>query len=129
MARVLGVGGVFFKSRDRDALRDWYERVLGLDFQDWGGVAFTPVDAAGQPGARTVFTSFEADTDYFEPSREEFMFNLMVDDLDGMLARCREHGVTPMRTFDDEPNGSFAHIVDLEGRKIELWEPKEMPPR
>lgn len=127
MAQVLGVGGVFFKSHDQAALRDWYARVLGLPFSDWGGVFFTPEAAARHPGAGTVFTSFDNDTDYFEPSAREFMINLMVDDLDGMLARCAEHGVTPIKMFDDEPNGRFAHIMDPEGRKLELWQPKPMP--
>ena len=127
MAKVLGVGGVFFKSQDQEAMREWYSRVLGLDFEDWGGMFFTPEMAAGQPGAGTVFTSFEAETDYFEPSTKEFMINLMVDDLDGILERCAGEGVEPVETFDDEPNGRFAHIIDLEGRKLELWEPKPMP--
>lgn len=126
MAKVLGVGGVFFKSRDEAALRDWYGRVLGLSFEDWGGVIFTPQLAASHPGAATVFSSFKADTDYFEPSTKEFMINLMVDDMDGILARCAQHGVMPLLRLDDEPNGRFAHILDPEGRKLELWEPKPM---
>lgn len=126
MAKVIGVGGVFFKSRDQAALREWYTRVLGLTFTDWGGVIFTPEEAAKQPGAATVFTSFQADTDYFDPSTEAFMFNLMVDDLSGVLARCKEHSVEPVKLFDDQPNGRFAHIMDPEGRKIELWEPAPM---
>ena len=126
MANVLGVGGVFFKSQDQEAMQEWYSRVLGMDFEDWGGMFFTPEMAADQPGAGTVFTSFEANTDYFEPSTKEFMINLMVDDLDAILSRCAQHGVVPVKMFNDEPNGRFAHIIDLEGRKIELWEPKPM---
>lgn len=127
MARVLGIGGLFFKSADGTSLRAWYERVLGLEFTDWGGVLFTPDAAAAQPGAATVFSSFTADTDYFDPSTKEFMFNFMVDDLDAMLERARAAGVEPVRMFPDEINGRFAHIMDPEGRKIELWEPKPMP--
>jgi predicted enzyme related to lactoylglutathione lyase len=126
MAKVLGVGGVFFKARDLDALRDWYGRVLGLDFNEWGGVWITPEAMSAHPGAGTVFSPFKADTDYFSPSNKDFMFNLAVDDLDGVLARCKEHGVEPVKTFPDEPNGRFAHIIDPEGNKIELWEPKPM---
>src|SRR5262245_42752924 len=126
MAKVLGVGGVFFKSRNEAALRDWYSRVLGLSYEDWGGVIFRPEHAANQPGAATVFASFKADTDYVEPSTREFMINLMVDDMDGVLARCAQHGVTPLRRMDDEPNGRFAHILDPDGLKLELWEPKPM---
>lgn len=126
MARVLGIGGVFFKSQDEAALREWYARVLGLSFEDWGGVLFMPDVAASHPGAATVFSSFKANTDYFEPSTKEFMINLMVDDLEGILARCTQHGVEPVKTFKDEPNGRFAHIMDPEGRKLELWEPRPM---
>lgn len=127
MAKVLGVGGVFFKARDGDALRAWYQRVLGLDFFDWGGTVFTPDVAAAHPGAATVFSPFKADTDYFAPSTKEFMINLMVDDLDAMLARCKAEGVEPVKLFPDEINGRFAHILDPEGTKIELWQPKPMP--
>ncbi|MGE0532096.1 MAG: VOC family protein [Hyphomonadaceae bacterium] len=126
MAKVLGVGGVFLKSRDGDAVRDWYSRVLGIDFQDWGGALFLPQDTAAHPGAATVFSFFACDTDYFAPSDTDFMFNLMVDDLDAILARAKEHGVEPVKLFPDEPNGRFAHIMDIEGRKIELWQPKPM---
>jgi predicted enzyme related to lactoylglutathione lyase len=126
MASVLGIGGVFFKSPDGAALRQWYADVLGLSFRDWGGV-WLPADAfAAHPGAGAVFSPFAADTDYFAPSTKEFMINLVVDDLDGMLARCRQHGVEPVKLFPDEPNGRFAHIIDPEGRKIELWQPKPM---
>lgn len=124
--KVLGLGGLFFKSADTAAMRDWYGNVLGLAFEPWGGLVFLPETAAEHPGAGTVFSPFKADTDYFAPSDKEFMFNLMVDDLDGMLARCAEHGVKPVKTFPDEANGRFAHIMDPEGRKIELWQPKPM---
>ncbi len=124
--KVLGLGGLFFKSADTAAMRDWYGNVLGLEFEPWGGLVFLPETAAEHPGAGTVFSPFKADTDYFAPSDKEFMFNLMVDDLDGMLARCAEHGVKPVKIFPDEANGRFAHIMDPEGRKIELWQPKPM---
>ena len=124
--KVIGLGGLFFRSADPAALREWYGRVLGLEFADWGGVVFTPATAAAQPGAATVFSGFAADSDYFAPSTNEFMFNLMVDDLDGMLARCAAQGVEPIKLMPDEGMGQFAHIMDPEGRKIELWEPKPM---
>jgi predicted enzyme related to lactoylglutathione lyase len=127
MAKVLGVGGVFFKSADGDALKQWYARVLGLEFQDWGGVWLPADKFAAQPGAGTVIHAFKADSDYFDPSTRDFMVNLVVDDLDGVLARCRDNGVEPIKLFPDEANGRFAHILDPEGRKVELWEPKPMP--
>lgn len=123
MANVLGLGGLFFKSSDPDATKEWYGRVLGIKVEPWG-IIFTPDAAAAHPGAATVFAPFKGDTDYFEPSDKEFMFNLMVDDIDGILARCAEHGVEPVKTFPDDYNGRFAHIMDPEGRKIELWQPR-----
>lgn len=126
MAKVLGVGGVFFKSQDGAKLQAWYKDVLGLSFHEWGGVVFTPDAMAGHPGAGTVFSFFKPDTDYFAPSAKDFMINLAVDDLDGILARAKTHGVEPVKTFPDEANGKFAHIIDPEGTKIELWEPKPM---
>ena len=128
MVKVLGLGGLFFKSADSEATRLWYARVLGLDFTEWGGVVFTPDAAMAQPGAATAFSPFKADTDYFAPSDKDYMFNLIVDDLDGVLARCKAEGVEPVKLFPDEGNGRFAHIMDLEGRKIELWQPKPMAP-
>jgi predicted enzyme related to lactoylglutathione lyase len=124
MPKVLGLGGLFFKSIDPASMQEWYTRVLGLEFADWGGVVFTPDAAARHPGAATVFSAFAADTDYFSPSDTTFMFNLIVDDLDGILARCAEQGVEPIKIMRDEFNGHFAHIIDPEGRKVELWEPK-----
>ncbi len=126
MARVLGLGGLFFKSPDPQAMRDWYSRVLGVEFADWGGTVFLPETAAAHPGAGTVFCPFDADSDYFAPSTEPYMINLMVDDLKAMLARCSEHGVEPVLEMLGEANGDFAHILDPEGRKLELWQPKPM---
>jgi len=125
MAKVLGVGGVFFKSKDLAALKAWYARVLGLEIGDWG-VFFTPDMVKDTPGSGTVFSPFKDDTDYFSPSDKEFMFNLIVDDMDAMLARCKAQGVEPVKT-QDESYGRFAHIIDIDGRKVELWQPLPMP--
>jgi predicted enzyme related to lactoylglutathione lyase len=122
MAKVLGVGGIFFKSADVPALRAWYARVLGLEIGDWG-FFFTPDMVADKPGAGTVFSPFKATTDHFLPSTHDYMINLLVDDLDAVLARAAAEGVTPIKR-QDESYGGFAHIMDPEGRKIELWEPK-----
>jgi predicted enzyme related to lactoylglutathione lyase len=81
---------------------------------------------AEQPGAGTVFSLFPDDTDYFAPSTKPFMLNLAVDDLAGILELAKAHGVEPVRTFDDQPNGRYAHIVDPEGTTLELWEPAPM---
>ena len=123
MAKVLGLGGLFFKSADAEATRAWYARVLGIEPTEWGGTWFPAADFAAQPGAGTVFNIMSSG-EYIAPSTNEFMLNLVVDDLDGVLARAKEHGVEPIKTFPDEFNGRFAHILDPEGRKVELWEPR-----
>ena len=125
MAKVLGVGGVFFRSKNPAALGQWYKDVLGLEMQDWGGAFIAPGPMAAHPGAGTVFAPFKQDTTYFEPSAKDFMINLAVDDLEGILAACARHGVEA-KVLPDEPNGRFAHILDPEGTKIELWQPKPM---
>ena len=125
MAKVLGIGGVFFKSKDPGALINWYRDVIGVELEDWGGVVFRPAAMAAHPGAATVFSAFETDTTYFAPSTKDFMINLAVDDLDGILTSCARHGVEA-NVLPDEPNGRFAHIVDPEGTKVELWQPKPM---
>jgi catechol 2,3-dioxygenase-like lactoylglutathione lyase family enzyme len=122
--KIIGVGGIFFKCADPDATRDWYTRVLGLAFENWGGLVFDPALAAAHPGAGTVFSPFKADTDYFGPAEAQFMINLMVDDLDAILSHAAEHGVVPVETMPDDYNGRFAHLIDPDGRKLELWQPR-----
>jgi predicted enzyme related to lactoylglutathione lyase len=119
MAKVLGIGGVFFKAADTKALVDWYARVLGFSVEDWGGVVFKPSGAGHQ-----VWSPFKADTDYFAPSSQPYMLNLMVDDLDGVLAKAAAEGVEPTGRQDDENFGKFAWLMDPNGLKLELWEPK-----
>lgn len=127
MAKVLGIGGLSFKARDPEAVRKWYADVLGIEPTEWGGTWFPADGFAAQAGAGTVFNIMKESTDYLAPSTNEFMFNLVVDDLDGVLARATTHGVEPVKMFPEEMNGRFAHIIDPEGRKIELWQPKAMP--
>ena len=121
MARVTGIGGIFFKCADPKSLSDWYRRVLGFAVEDWGGALFRP-DSAGPP--RLVWGPFAQDTDYFLPSPRDCMINLAVDDLDGMIARLAEHGVEILGRDDSDPNGRFAWFLDPANLKIELWEPK-----
>jgi len=117
MARVLGVGGVFFKAADPAALGEWYGRVLGMEVQDWG--AMFPYPDRGY----TVWSPFAADSGYFDPSPHAFMVNLVVDDLDGVLARAMTAGVEPLGRDDGDENGKFAWLLDPAGVKVELWEP------
>lgn len=121
MARIIGVGGIFFKARDPKALSAWYRDTLGLAVEDWGG-ALLPSAAEGPP--HFVWSPFSADTKYMEPSTGEFMINFAVDDLDGVLAQIERKGMNILDRSEDE-NGRFAWILDPEGTKIELWQPKE----
>ncbi|MGI8988547.1 MAG: VOC family protein [Bryobacteraceae bacterium] len=107
MAKVTGIGGIFFKSQDPKRLYDWYDKRQGVK--------------EGEVGT-TVWSLFPSDTKYFEPSRAPFMVNYRVDDLDGMLDALREQGVEIERREDSE-YGRFAWIADPEGNRIELWEP------
>jgi len=119
---VTGVGGVFFKAKDPKALAAWYHNVLGLSMEAWGGAALR-YDAPKHPSV-LIWNAFPASTNYFAPSNSAFMINYAVDDMDALLARLRAKGVEILKREDDDPNGRFAWILDPEGNKIELWEPK-----
>lgn len=119
--QVLGLGGLFFKSPEPSRLRQWYERVLGLHFNSWGGLVFDPTTLPAN-GA-VVFTPFAADTDYFAPSKQPFMFKLVVDDLDAVVARAAAAGATVLTERASGEHGDFAWLIDCDGNKIELWQP------
>jgi catechol 2,3-dioxygenase-like lactoylglutathione lyase family enzyme len=118
MATVLGIGGVFVRSRDPDALRAWYRDMLGLDIQDWGGAQFMAT-----PDSYGVWSAFRADTTYFAPSEREFMVNLRVDDLDALLAQLRARGARVLDRREDGADGKFGYVVDPDGTLLELWQP------
>jgi len=119
MARVTGIGGVFFKSEDPQALLEWYVEHLGLSTEHPGFVVMSWGDAGGT----TIWSPFPADTDYFGSSGSQWMVNYRVDDLDELLAQLRDEGIrVDDETMGDE-NGKFGWCWDLEGNRIELWEP------
>ena len=122
---ITGVGGVFFKAKDPKALAAWYRDVLGLPLEVWGGAKLR-YDAPKHPPA-LIWNAFPASTKYFAPSTSEFMINYAVDDMDAFLTRLRAKDVAILKRVDD-PNGSFAWILDPDGNKIELWEPKGTAP-
>ncbi len=128
MAKVIGVGGVFFKTKDPKALAQWYKDTLGLSLNDMGGADFIhgDSDAAFGLGARTIWAPFDADSDYFAPSSHDVMINLMVDDLDAVLAHAREAGAQIVGEVQRFEYGSFGWVMDPDGRKIELWQPTAM---
>ena len=124
MAKVLGVGGVFFKSDDGDKIGEWYQKWLGLPVTPPYGASFMP-DAL-PPGSVTVWAPFKSDSEYFAPSDKQHMINLIVDDLDGALAQVAEGGAEVVGDLEEFEYGRFGWFIDPEGTKIELWEPKEV---
>lgn len=123
MARVTGIGGVFFKARDAEQLRAWYRTHLGLDIQDWGGVSFRSPDGSDGGEAVTVWTVFPRTSNYFDPSPAPFMINYRVDDLRAMLAELRERGCVVDERIEESEFGKFGWVQDPEGNRLELWEP------
>ena len=121
MAKVLGVGGVFFKSPDPEKLYQWYERWLGFKAEPQSGMAFEPQNMP--KGSVTVWSAFKSSTDYFAPSAKEFMFNLVVDDLRGALAQVKEGGAQIIGEVEEHEYGKFGWFMDPDGNKVELWEP------
>jgi len=119
--RVTGIGGVFFKSEDPKATKDWYKTHLGLNTDDYG-CTFWWKDKQGND-ATTQWSPFKKDTSYFEPSKKEFMMNYRVHDLVELLATLKDEGVTIVGEMEEYDYGKFGWIIDPEGNKIELWEP------
>ena len=125
MAKVTGIGGVFFKSRgDNAALAAWYRDNLGLALEDFGGAILRWPDDTAEDRGLTVWHIAEKDSQWFSPSSAPFMINYRVDDLDGMLAQLRAAGVEIVGGPESHENGKFAWILDPDGNKVELWEPK-----
>jgi len=123
MARVVGVGGVFFKSPDPKAIGEWYQKWLGVPVQHPYGASFKP-DAIPPNGA-SVWTPFPDDTKYFDPPSRPFMINLVVDDLAGALAQVKEGGAELVGEPDDGEYGKFGWFIDPDGNKVELWQPPD----
>lgn len=121
MRRVTGIGGIFFKARDPQALAAWYRTHLGLDVQDWGGVSFRWADDS--PTGTTVWSPFPQDTSYFAPGSAPFMVNYRVHDLHALLAQLRAEGCAVDDKVEESAYGRFGWVFDPEGHKIELWEP------
>jgi len=124
MDRVTGLGGFFFKSDNPGELYAWYEKHLGLKKEPHGGVLFPWKDAQNDTPGRTVWGIFPKDTQYFNPSRSSFMMNFRVDDLDRLLEVLRQEGVEIDERREEYSYGRFAWIMDPEGNRIELWEPR-----
>ena len=124
MARITGIGGVFFKSaRDNAELGAWYRKHLGMQLEDWGGAILKWPDDKAADGGLTVWTVAEKDSQWFSPSQSSFMINYRVDNMGEMLDQLRAGGVEVIQGPESHENGKFAWIMDPEGNKVELWEP------
>jgi predicted enzyme related to lactoylglutathione lyase len=125
MKRVIGLGGIFFKTKDRDKVADWYQKHLGIDVKSWGAVF--PWRRHDQPEKETytAWSPFKSGTKYFEPGEQDYMINYQVEDLFGLLEVLKAEGVTVLDETDVSEFGKFGWVIDPEGRKIELWEPPE----
>ena len=123
MARVTGLGGVFYKVADPEKTRAWYQEKLGIG-GEWGAMFPFGKD---EPSGYSLFSPFKAETDYFAPSEASFMVNLRVDDLDAMIGALEAKGVEILGRQDEE-YGLFAWILDPDGIKIELWQQKGPAP-
>ena len=119
--RVTGIGGFFFKTKDPDSIKNWYNKHLGLNTDDYG-CTFWWKDEVGNK-CSTQWSPFKEDTNYFEPSKKEFMMNFRVDDLKGLLEVLKKEGVKVVGEIEEYDYGKFGWILDPEGNKIELWEP------
>jgi len=118
MARITGLGGVFYKSADPARTQAWYQETLGIG-GDYGAMFPWSAEAGGD--AYSLLSPFKDTTDYFEPSASPFMINLRVDDLDAFTVALEAKGIEILGR-QNEDYGKFAWIVDCDGIKIELWE-------
>lgn len=125
MKKVTGIGGIFFKAKDSNAINEWYKTHLGLETGPyWTSFEWLHADDSTKKGI-TQWNSFAEDTKYFEPSTKEFMINYRVDNLQALVEELKKENVTIVDEIETYDYGKFVHILDLEGNKIELWEPIE----
>lgn len=124
--RVTGIGGIFFKCKDPKKVREWYQTHLGLNTNSYGAVFEWRQGADTTKKGFSQWGPFNEKTKYFEPSTKEFMINYRVENLEWLLAELKKEGVTVTDSIQAVEYGKFAHIMDIEGNKIELWEPNDV---
>lgn len=123
--RVTGLGGVFFKVKDRQKMNDWYAKHLGMDVTEYGAnFAWREAEDKEKMGL-TVWSTFKDSTDYFNPSTKDYMFNYRVENLVELMEQLKQEGVQEVGEIQVYSYGKFGWILDPEGNKIELWEPIE----
>ncbi|MFM2269568.1 MAG: hypothetical protein RL757_3009 [Bacteroidota bacterium] len=127
MKKVTGIGGIFFKCKDPKAVNEWYKTHLGFDTTPYGtGFDWTETEDSNKKG-RTQWNPFPENTKYFNPSEKEFMINYRVADIEALVEALKSENVTILDTIETYDYGKFVHILDLEGNKIQLWEPVYKP--
>ena len=126
MKRVASIDGIFFKSDNPDKLCEWYREHLGIASNANGSATFHWRKLDDPKSERfTVWATFPADTDYFAPSKKAFMINFQVENLDDLLAALKREGVDVDPRVESYDYGKFGWIMDPEGNRIDLWEPKK----
>jgi predicted enzyme related to lactoylglutathione lyase len=125
MKKVTGIGGIFFKCKDLNKMREWYKTHLGFDTNAYGATFEWYEGADSTKKGQTQWSPFAETTKYFEPSTKDFMINYRVENLEALVEELKKEGVTITDTIETYDYGKFIHIMDIEGNKIELWEPKD----
>jgi len=126
MKRVTGIGGIFFKCKDPGKMREWYKTHLGLNTNQYGTVFEWRQAADSSKKGFSQWSPFTEKTKYFEPSTKEFMINYRVENLEALVEELKKEGVTVTDSIETFDYGKFVHIMDMEGNKIELWEPNDI---
>jgi len=126
MKKVTGIGGVFFKCQDPDGVKEWYKEHLGFDTDQWGTNFEWRKSGNPEKKGFTQWSPFSDKTEYFQPSTKEFMINYRVENIEELINELRQSGVTICDEIETFEYGKFVHILDLEGNKIELWEPNDI---
>lgn len=123
--RVTGIGGIFFKAENPAELNAWYKKHLGMDTTDYGTTFMWRKDDKPEEKGYTLWTPFKKETTYFAPSTKEFMVNLRVENIEWLVEKLKEEGITVLDEIESSDYGKFVHILDHEGNKVELWQDGE----
>jgi len=122
--KVTGIGGIFFFSENPKETKDWYSKNLGLETNDWGSTFESRNFDNPDQVESLQWSPFKKGSEYFAPSKKEFMINYKVRNIEGLVTKLKENGVTVLDEIACYDYGKFVHIMDPDGNKIELWEPK-----
>lgn len=125
MKKVTGIGGIFFKCKNPDKIKEWYNKHLGLNTDKYGTNFVWYQGADSTKKGSTQWSPFNEKTKYFEPSQKEFMINYRVENLEALVEELKKDSVTILDKMETYDYGKFIHILDIEGNKIELWEPND----